>query len=515
MMHLAISSILINFAKKRINDLNQLITSMDNEEFLNKPVLDALYQHVIKNIDYLSYHNSNQIPFWNSTIEMCRRIEKELMAVNSVIKEVTSNTNFYNGSIRYSHITLSKVYILLYFRHHDEKVFQDGVFNLLIPVMGIYGKTHLNNINSKIDFVISLTKIYSSYEEEQRQKRQKVMFRLEQLSRAELDKLFQEFNEEKLFREFFEFYEDNWKREDLILDYAETWHNAKIIVRTLAALSHPETYISRIMLQLDSDSGFPHFFGTQYIIICSYVMMRSVKSNHFSAAIKRIESLSLKETDYHIIKEQIESVKKWIDAELPFDEYDYTTSEDTEAEMDDKQAGLSKEVEQKIETLMSEIQKKDEKITQMKSDLAAKDKKIEELQNSIVTAVEQSEENLYKDVVLEAAIELGIDERIIFFTSVLKWDITNNELNQSQLAVFICHMTGDDKAEKRETIRPRINKIVKMQREKKFTDAIIQAAKNLIAYLNNCCKKDVNGEEANLTNAISDIIDDIEKTYGV
>jgi hypothetical protein len=151
----------------------------------------------------------------------------------------------------------------------------------------------------------------------------------------------------------------------------------------------------------------------------------------------------------------------------------------------------------------------------MESDLAAKDKKIEELQNSIVTAVEQSEETLYKDVVLEAAIELGIDERIIFFTSVLKWDITNNELNQSQLAVFICHMTGDDKAEKRETIRPRINKIAKMQREKKFTDAIIQAAKNLITYLNNCCKKDVNGEEANLTNAISDIIDDIEKTYGV
>ena len=228
---------------------------MDNEEFLNKPVLDALYQHVIKNIDYLSYHNSNQIPFWNSPIEMCKKIEKELMAVNSVIKEVTSNTNFYNGSIRYSHIALTKVYILLYFRHHDEKVFQDGVFNLLIPVMGIYGKTHLNNINSKIDFVISLTKIYSSYEEEQRQKRQKVMFRLEELSRAELDELFQNFNEERLFREYFEFYEDNWKREDLILDYAETWHNAKIIVRTLAALPHPETYISRIMTQLDSDSG--------------------------------------------------------------------------------------------------------------------------------------------------------------------------------------------------------------------------------------------------------------------
>jgi len=293
---------------------------------ISQTKLNTLLERVCLPIDYLTQPIKPGVSLWDEPIRMCRQIEKESFLVDSIIIEARKNNAFFSGanSPRLYHAVLCRVYILLYYRHRDDKEYQSIVYPRLKANMGVYGSNLFNNINASINRVIELEEIARKAEAAKKRENANPKFSLPKLSRAELDELFDEYNKEKLFREYVLFYDRVIRPDDAKLDQAELWYTAKDIVRMLWHANYPETYIERIMNQFDTDLGYVGMAAPQYIMMCVYIMMRTVRDNRFADAIVRIESYMQNDnTDFHYLRQYMSSVKQWFDENRPFDDYDY------------------------------------------------------------------------------------------------------------------------------------------------------------------------------------------------
>ena len=477
---------------------------------LHQYTLDQLADRVAFKVDFFNrlFRSDN---IWEAITEQCEKIEKEPRNVSSVILEAKKSKGIAIGgsSVTWYHTKLTRIYILLYYLHRDDKIYKALVFPELLRNMGIYcGEQILNTkINQEIDKIIDLDKMVEDVRAEKK-KEVKPVFAYVSNSRNEQDHLYIEYNEEKLFRHMAGIISELSDKYDTNLDEANVWYNAKIVVHTLRDVNRPELLIRRAATALVAGQIYCPFYGSQIILICAYAMICASKDNgHFINFIKEMERLSIDaDTDLDVIRDSIIDVKHWITENLPFDDNDYIGEQSSQNDTFTS-ADIERIRKQIIDQEKEESKKLQKKIEELETQLQEKDLTIKDL--SYENSQWRKKKNSDTGEPLEEIKQLGIDERIIFYSSALRIDITDSEVNQTQLANFIATQTGC----KQESVRPRIGKIATMQKSNRFTPEIRQAAKNVIDSLNKCFQRNSNIEEVHLTDTTSDIIDDIEKVY--
>lgn len=141
----------------------------------------------------------------------------------------------------------------------------------------------------------------------------------------------------------------------------------------------------------------------------------------------------------------------------------------------------NKSVKEQIETTKTqkgEVEVSSDTLEQIKAELAASNDRVSELEseNKRLQAFKKEIEEL-KGMTPEKRLE--IDERAIFFSTSLGLDFDPKRTNQRQLSIMISKLSGDDP----ESIRGRISKMHKMEKNNHFSDGILQAARNVIGYL--------------------------------
>ena len=123
--------------------------------FLPSTILDQLYNRVCRKMDYLRNINSSSI--WNEPIGYCQQIEKDLGSVDSIVLKCIETKNKYfshsSSPMQYS-VTLTLVYVLLYFRHHDDDFYKTDIFPYLKGYMGIFGSSKYEDLEKSIIGVI-------------------------------------------------------------------------------------------------------------------------------------------------------------------------------------------------------------------------------------------------------------------------------------------------------------------------------------------------------------------------
>lgn len=477
---------------------------------LHQYTFDQLADRVAFKVDFFNnlFRSDN---IWEGITEQCEKIEKEPRNVSSVILEAKKSKGIAIGgsSVTWYHTKLTRIYILLYYLHRDEKIYNVLVFPELLRNMGLYSTEQILNtkINQEIDKIIDLDKMVEEVRAEKK-KEVKPVFAYVSNSRNEQDRLYIEYNEEKLFRDMAGIIRGLSEKYDTNLDEANVWYNAKIVVHTLRDVNRPELLIRRAVTALVAGQIYSPFYGSQIILICAYAMIRASKdNNHFTNFIQEMERQSIDvDTDLDVIRDSVIDVKQWITENLPFDDYDYIGEQASQNDTFTS-ADIERIRKQIIEQEKEESNKLQKRVEELETLLKEKDLTIKDLNNEN----SQWREKMNSDIgePLEEIEQLGIDERIIFYSSALRINITDNEINQTQLANFIATQTGC----KQTSVRPRIGKIATMQKSNRFTPEIRQAAKNIIDSLNKCFQKNSNIEEVHLNDTILDIIDDIEKVY--
>lgn len=417
---------------------------------ISQTKLNTLLERVCLPIDYLTQPIKPGVSLWDEPIRMCRQIEKESFLVDSIIIEARKNNAFFSGanSPRLYHAVLCRVYILLYYRHRDDKEYQSIVYPRLKGNMGVYGNNLFNNIKANIDKVFELEEIARKAEAAKKRENANPKFSLPKLSRAELDELFDEYNKEKLFREFVLFYDRVIRPDDAKLDQAKLWYTAKDIVRKLRSALYPETYIERIMNQFDTDLRHVGMPAPQYIMMCVYIMMRTVRDNRFADAIVRIESYMQNDnTDFHYLRKYMSSVKQWFDENRPFDDYDYVgTPPEQQSEtialpdIERIRQQVTEEERAKSESFQTENEELKAKIQDLQKENEELKAKIEDLQkeneqresSDEIPDIKEGEDVLYNKVAYEFFIRLMENAG---------FDI-NNTGNKTNLGILWHMLTG-------------------------------------------------------------------------
>lgn len=112
------------------------MTNISN--YLPQYALNQLADRVAMKVDYISrLYKADKV--WDNTIELCQRIEKEPRDVSTVIIELKkeNGTAVSGTNIRWYHVRLTLIYILLYYRHNDIDAYKK-VFQQLVKNMGAY-----------------------------------------------------------------------------------------------------------------------------------------------------------------------------------------------------------------------------------------------------------------------------------------------------------------------------------------------------------------------------------------
>ena len=130
---------------------------MDNKEiFLAPDVLGNLCLRVAKTLPFMDKMDSERM--WEKPIELCKKVESNVREVDNAILEARkSNGHYdYNSSnpLIYQ-MTVTLMYILLYYRHYDDEIYRTVVFPELKNNMGIYGE-RLVDIKTKIYEVLQI-----------------------------------------------------------------------------------------------------------------------------------------------------------------------------------------------------------------------------------------------------------------------------------------------------------------------------------------------------------------------
>lgn len=308
---------------------------MNSIPIISQNKLNTLLERVCRPISYLTTPIDSASPLWDGPIKMCQQIESDLFAVDSVVldaKRYNKNINGVNTPCLY-HALLCRVYILLYYRHHDDELYQTIVFPRLQKSMGVYNEVHLKTINEQIDQILGQEELLEKVLAE-RKKEMKPVFEYVAHNRNEQDNLYIEFNEEQLFRNMSGIIRGLSDKYGTHQDEANVWYNAKKVVHTLRDIKRPELLIGRAATALVKGQMYNEYEGSQIILICVYAMIRSSKDNaHFESFVKKMESLSddRVDTDLRVIKNCINAIKKWMDDNLPFDDYDYIGEQTSKA----------------------------------------------------------------------------------------------------------------------------------------------------------------------------------------
>ena len=134
----------------------------DSSKYLPMYTLNQLADRVAMKVDYISrLYTADKV--WDNIIELCLKIEAEPRNVSTVIVEVSKDTGTaVNGTnIRWYHVRLTLVYILLYYRHIDSAAYKKAVFPQLVRNMGAYkdDKILKSKIQQEIDNIIEEDKL--------------------------------------------------------------------------------------------------------------------------------------------------------------------------------------------------------------------------------------------------------------------------------------------------------------------------------------------------------------------
>lgn len=122
---------------------------IDSSNYLPQYALNQLADRVAMKVDYISrLYKADKV--WDNTIELCQRIEAEPRDVSTVIIEVKKDTGtaVSGTNIRWYHVRLTLIYILLYYRHNDIDAYKKKVFPQLVKNMGAYADDKI--LNTKI-----------------------------------------------------------------------------------------------------------------------------------------------------------------------------------------------------------------------------------------------------------------------------------------------------------------------------------------------------------------------------
>lgn len=369
---------------------------MNSSPFITQIKLNVLQDRVCRPINYLTTKINSATPLWDDPIKMCQQIEIDQFAVDSVILNARQHNSLFNGinTPRIYHAILCRVYILLYYRFHDNELYQRIVFPKLKENMGIYNDIHLKTINEEIDKILALEELVKKMQEEK--KDVKPVFSYVSHNGNQLDHLAIEYNEEQLFRNMSGVIRGLIEKYGTHQDDANVWFNAKQVVHTLKDINRPEMLIRRAVVALINGQIFNEFEGSQIILICVYVMIRSSKNNdHFSAFIQQMESLADADTDLHVIKNSIGAIGNWITENLPFENSEYIGEETSKVET---------YTIADIERIRREY---DEKIYSMKCDNEELKKKIELLKQ------QNEEEGYFEDIKFHDKVRLELLLRLM------------------------------------------------------------------------------------------------------
>lgn len=306
--------------------LIRILFAMTNQSlYLPQYTLDQLSEQVCMKLPYFRNFFTTA-KMWEGIPELCQRIEEEPRAVNSVIAEAKlQNKQLYSNPVVCTyHMILTRVYILLFYRHSHDNLYDQVVFTELAKTMGIYAGDCLSNtIQPPINRIIELDQMV---EKAQREKKSAIKPVFEYVSHSEIesDHLCIEYNEEKLFRTMSNVIQDLIDRFETDLDVANVWFNAKQVVHTLRDIKRPELLIERAVTALDPKPGYYDREGGQIIMLCVYMMvLSSMHHNHFDTFLCKMESYAFnRDTDMRVFK-IVQSIKKKIDENGPFDDYDY------------------------------------------------------------------------------------------------------------------------------------------------------------------------------------------------
>ena len=369
---------------------------MNSSPFITQIKLNVLQDRVCRPINYLTTKINSATPLWDDPIKMCQQIEIDQFAVDSVILNARQHNSLFNGinTPRIYHAILCRVYILLYYRFHDNELYQRIVFPKLKENMGIYNDIHLKTINEEIDKILALEELVKKIQEEK--KDVKPVFSYVSHNGNQLDHLAIEYNEEQLFRNMSGVIRGLIEKYGTHQDDANVWFNAKQVVHTLKDINRPEMLIRRAVVALINGQIFNEFEGSQIILICVYVMIRSSKNNdHFSAFIQQMESLADADTDLHVIKNSIGAIGNWITENLPFENSEYIGEE-------------TSKVETYTITDIERIRREyDEKIYSMKCENEELNKKIELLKQ------QNEEEGYFEDIKFHDKVRLELLLRLM------------------------------------------------------------------------------------------------------
>ena len=287
---------------------------MLNTTIISLTKLNVLQERVCSPINHLCTKIDSATPLWDGPIKMCEQIEKDPFAVETVVIEAKKRNNLFSGinTPRLYHAILCRVYIILYYRHHDDKSFQEIVFPSLKTNMGIYSRDYLKTINEQIENILEQEELLRKMQEDKK-KDVKPLFKYVMHSGIEADHLCLEYNEERLFRKMSDVIKLFLEMYDTRQDVANVWYNAKEVVHTLKNIKRPELIIDRIATALVAGQIFNGYKGSQIVLICAYAMIRSSKKNeHFIPFINEMESLPEdKNSDLEVIKSHIDMINTW------------------------------------------------------------------------------------------------------------------------------------------------------------------------------------------------------------
>ncbi len=392
---------------------------MEKQIYLTSEQLNTLTVIMSKEISALRQMNSKNM--WEKPIEYCRQIEQSPMAVHSVILNTKENDigYFLNSSCnpKKYEVTMMLVYILLYYRHNNDQLYCTIVLPALREHIKYYNDKTFDTVHGKINEIKKNEELIMKVLQEQ-QNKQKPKFYLESLGKAQSDRLFEEYNKEQLFRSLRPGIEYLCRNSSYVIDFAETWYNAKATVKKLWQVSYPESYIRRILCDQDTQLGYSCSVRPQYVMLCVYAMMRSVKkSDHFKAAIKEIEGFynPRNYADYSILSQNMGEWKKVFDIKDVFDDYDYVGEEPEQvqfgkADIEQLQKGFLGELAKVREQLAAKEQEVVSLRDQLEQLKAEKSKPKEEAENNdALPTLEQLHNKVRYELLLRLLEKAGLD----------------------------------------------------------------------------------------------------------
>ncbi len=111
----------------------------NNTNYLPEYALNQLTDRVAMKLYHINHlYKADKV--WDNVITFCQRIEAEPREVSTVIVEMTqdASTAISQLNIKWYHVKLTLIYILLYYRHNENAVFKKTVFPQLVKNMGTY-----------------------------------------------------------------------------------------------------------------------------------------------------------------------------------------------------------------------------------------------------------------------------------------------------------------------------------------------------------------------------------------